>query len=233
MKALWLEPGSAPVPMTLKNDSVAVRDGPLHGHFPRYRNGAQGEERLMLAFGHYQTIPHHMKHVGGNVYRDHISSQILVFQNMDKNVAEPESQDPDFEMHDGFRCAMSFVYMHPGSPETTLRIGYNNDGECKVSWQGKTPTGWWAVNQLQPDARLPSGIDATEPVLSIRFNCKGDETQESGTVYGLLLETSHVYRAIGSVAKNGQVRFYPDDEIRYCKRWHIVLVSKVKPAFVY
>ena len=70
-------------------------------------------------------------------------------------------------------------------------------------------------------------------MFSVRFNYKGEETQESGTVYGLLLETSHVYRAIGSVAKNGQVRFYPDDEIRYCKRWHIVLVSKVKPAFVY
>ena len=233
MKALWLEPGRAPVTMTLENDRVAVREGPLHGHYHRYTNGAQGEEHLMLAFGHYQTTPHHMKHVGGNMYRDHISSQILVFQNMDKNVAEPESQDPDFEMHDGFRCAMSFVYMHPGSAETTLRIGYNNDGECKVSWQGKTPTGWWAVHQLQPDTILPSGIDATEPVFSIRFNCKGDETQESGTVYGLLLGTSHVYRAIGSMDKNGQVCFYTDDELHYCKQWHIVLVSKAKPAFVY
>ena len=233
MKALWLEPGRAPVTMTLENDRVAVREGALHGHYHRYTDGAQGEEHLMLAFGEEKKPPFRMKHVGSNVYRNYNRSQILVFQNMDKNVAEPESQDPDFERHDGFRCANSFVYMHPGSAETTLRIGFDKDGECKVSWQGGTPTGWWAVNQLQPDTRLPSGTDATEPVFSIRFNCKGDETQESGTVYGLLLETSHVYRAIGSVAKNGQVRFYPDDEIRYCKRWHIVLVSKVKPAFVY
>ncbi len=233
MKALWLEPGRAPVCMTQENDRVAVREGRLHGHYHRYTNGAQGEEHLMLAFGHYQTTPHHMKHVGGNVYRDHISSQILVFQNMDKNVAEPESQDPDFERHDGFRCANSFVYMHPGSAETTLRIGFNKDGECKVSWKGGTPTGWWAVNQLQPDTRLPSGTDATEPVFSIRFTCKGDETQESGTVYGLLLGTSQVYRAIGSVDKNGQVCFYTDSEIHFCEQWHIVLVSKAKPAFVY
>ena len=128
--------------------------------------------------------------------------------------------------HDGFRCASSFVYMHPGSAETTLRIGFDKDGECKVSWQGGTPTGWWAVNQLQPGTRLPSGINATEPVFSIRFNCKGDETQESGTVYGLLLGTSHVYRAIGSVDKHGQVRFYTDSEIDFCKPWHIVLVSR-------
>ena len=233
MKALWLEPGRAPVTMTLENDRVAVRAGPLHGHYRMYTNGAQGEKHLMLAFGDEKKPPFRMKHVGGNVYRDHIRSQILVFQNMDKNVAEPESQDPDFEMHDGFRCAMSFVYMHPGSPETTLRIGYNNDGECKVSWQGKTPTGWWAVHQLQPDTILPSGIDATEPVFSIRFNCKGDETQESGTVYGLLLGTSHVYRAIGSVDKNGQVCFYTDDELDSCKPWHIVLVSRSKAAFEY
>ena len=232
MKALWLEPGSAPVTMTLENDRVAVRAGPLHGHYRMYTNGAQGEKHLMLAFGDEKKPPFRMKHVGGNVYRDHIRSQILVFQNMDKNVAEPESQDPDFERHDGFRCANSFVYMHPGSAETTLRIGFDKDGECKVSWQGGTPTGWWAVNQLQPDTRLPSGTDATEPVFSIRFNCKGDETQESGTVYGLLLGTSHVYRAIGSVDKNGQVCFYTDDELGYCKQWHIVLVSKAKPAFV-
>ncbi len=233
MPALWLEPGKAALAMTLDDGQVAVGAGPLHGHYHMYTDRAQGEKRLMLAHGDENKHPFCMKHVGGNVYRAHTKSQILVFQNMDKNVAEPESQDPDFEMHDGFRCAMSFVYMHPGSPETTLRIGYNNDGECKVSWQGKTPTGWWAVHQPQPDAILPSGIDATEPVLSIRFNCKGDETQESGTVYGLLLETSHVYRAIGSVDKNGQVRLYDDDDLGYCKRWHIVLVSKVKPAFVY
>ena len=108
MKALWLEPGRAPVTMTLENDRVAVREGPLHGHYHRYTDGAQGEKHLMLAFGDNQKPPLRMKHVGGNVYRDHIRSQILVFQNMDKNVAEPESQDPDFEMHDGFRCAMSF-----------------------------------------------------------------------------------------------------------------------------
>ena len=113
MKALWLEPGSAPVPMTLKNDSVAVRDGPLHGHFPRYRNGAQDDERLMLAFGHYQTIPHQMKHVGGNVYKATSALRSWFSKT----------------------CSNGFEYMHPGSVETTLRIGFKNDGKCKTQNQ--------------------------------------------------------------------------------------------------
>ena len=147
MKALWLEPGSAPVPMTLKNDSVAVRDGHLHGHFPGYRNGAQDDERLMLAFGHYQTIPHQMKHVGGNVYKATSALRSWFSKS----------------------CSNSFVYMHPGSVETTLRIGFKKDGECKVLRCGGTPASWWAINQLQPDTSLPSDINTTEPVYSIRL----------------------------------------------------------------
>ena len=237
MPALWLEPGKAAVAMTLDDGQVAVGAGPLHGHYHMYTDRAQGEKHLMLAYGDENKQVFCMKHVGGNVYRANTKSEILVFQNKDKNVAEPEFQDLDFEMHSripipDFRCAMSFMYMHPGSPEATLRLGYDKYGECKVSWQGKTPTGWWSVNQLQPDARLPSGIDATNPVFSVRFNHKGEETQESGTVYGLLVGTSHVYRAIGSVDENRQVRLYDDADIGICKLWHIVLVPKVKPSFV-
>ena len=69
-------------------------------------------------------------------------------------------------------------------------------------------------------------------MFAVRFNHKGEETQESGTVYGLLVGTSHVYRAIGSVDENRQVRLYDDADIGICKLWHIVLVSKVKPSFV-
>ena len=144
MKALWLEPGCAPVNMTLDNKSVSVREGALHGHYHWYTDDAQGEHHLMLAFCEKKETamkfenqtPFHMKHVGGNVYRNYNRSQILVFQNMYKDVGEPESQEPDFGKHDGFRCASSFVYMHPGSPESTLRIGFDKHGECKVSWQG-------------------------------------------------------------------------------------------------
>ena len=222
--------------MTLDNKSVSVREGALHGHYHWYTDDAQGEHHLMLAFCEKKETamkfenqtPFHMKHVGGNVYRNYNRSQILVFQNMYKDVGEPESQEPDFGKHDGFRCANSFVYMHPGSPESTLRIGFDKHGECKVSWQGGKPTGWWNVNELEPGTRVPSGTDGTAPVFSVRFNWKGEETQESGTVYGLLLGTWHVYRAIGSVDKNGQVCFYTDDELDSCKPWHIVLVSRSK-----
>ena len=41
-------------------------------------------------------IPFHMKRVGGNVYRNHHRSQILVFQDMNKDVAEPGTKTPIF-----------------------------------------------------------------------------------------------------------------------------------------
>ena len=191
--------------MTLDDDQVAVDPGPLHGHYHRYRANTQ--------------------------------SQILVFQNNDKNVPEPEFQDLYGVMQSGipipdFQCVMSFGYKHPGSPEVTLRLGYDKNGDQKVSWRGNTPTGWWSANPLQDMGRLPSGIDAANPIFSIQFNYKGEETPETGTVYGLVLETSHVYRAIGSVDKKGQVRLYDDNDIGICTKWHIVMVSKEKPSFV-
>ena len=238
MPALWLEPGKAAVAMTLDDGQVAVGAGPLHGHYHMYRDKAQGEKHLIIVYGDeikQQVLC--MKHVGGNVYRANTKSEILVFQNEDKNVTEPEFQDLDDEMLSripipDFQCVMSFIYMHPDSPEATLRLGYDKNGDFKVSWQGKTPTGWWSANELKDGGRLPSGIDAASPVFAVRFNHKGEETQESGTVYGLLVGTSHVYRAIGSVDENRQVRLYDDDDIGICTRWHIVLVSKVKPSFV-
>ena len=62
MEALWLEPGIAPVPMTLENDRDAVTEGPLiehyrvsvqagvlHGHYHTYEDKEEGQKHLMLA----------------------------------------------------------------------------------------------------------------------------------------------------------------------------------------
>ena len=59
-------------------------------------------------------IPFRMKRVGGNVYRNHNRSQILVFQDMNKDVAEPGTNEPECGNEDGFQCLNSFVYCHPG-----------------------------------------------------------------------------------------------------------------------
>ena len=237
MPALWLEPGKAAVAMTLDDDQVAVGAGPLHGHYHIYRDKAQGEKHLIIVYGdESKQQVFCMKHVGGNVYRTNTQSQILVFQNTDKNIPGPELQDHDVDMQSDipipdFHCVMNFTYMHPGSPEVTLRLGYDKNGDQKVSWRGNTPTGWWSANPLQDMGRLPSGIDAASPIWSIRFNWKGEETAETGTVYGLVFGTSHVYRAIGSVDKEKQVRLYDDNDISICTKWHIVMMSKEKPDF--
>ena len=239
MPAWWLEPGKAAVAMTLDDEQVAVDGGPLHGHYHFYRDKAQGEKHLIIVYGDERDESKqqvfHMKHVGGNVYRTNTQSQILVFQNTDMNIPGPELQDHDVDMQSDipipdFDCVMNFTYMHPGSPEVTLRLGCDRkNGDQKVSWRGNTPTGYWSYNDPKHMGPLPSGIDATSPIWCIRFNCKGDETAETGTVYGLVSETSHVYRAIGSVNKEQGVRFYDDADISICTRWHIVMMSKEKP----
>ena len=239
MPAWWLEPGKAAVAMTLDDEQVAVDGGPLHGHYHIYRDKAQGEKHLIIVYGDErdESKQHvfRMKHVGGNVYRTNTQSQILVFQNTDMNIPGPELQDHDVDMQSDipipdFACVMNFTYMHPGSPEVTLRLGYDREnGQQKVSWRGNTPTGHWSYNDPKDMGHLPSGIDAKSPIWCIRFNYKGDETKETGTVYGLVSETSHVYRAIGSVNKEQEVRFYDDTEISFCRGWHIVMMSKEKP----
>ena len=241
MKALWLEPGRAPVNMTLDNDRVPVREGTLHGHYHWYTDGAQGEQHLMLTFCEEKAIemkfdnqiPFRMKRVGGNVYRNHNRSQILVFQDMNKDVAEPGTNEPECGDEDGFQCLNSFVYCHPGQQDANLRIGVTNDGQCKMSWQGGPPTGSWNIKHLQAGTELPSSIDATQPVLTATFHCEGNESQERGTVYALLKGTEYVYRAIGCEDKGAGVRLYTDSELEFLQPWHIVLVARSWTVFVY
>ena len=95
MKALWLEPGRAPVTMTLENDRVAVREGSFHGHYHMYTNGAQGEQHLMLAFGEETKPPFRMKHVGSNEYKKKLQ----------------QVSDPGFPKH-GQECSRARI---PGS----------------------------------------------------------------------------------------------------------------------
>ena len=56
MKALWLEPGRAPVNLTLDNVRMAVREGTLHFHYHWYTDGAQKEQHLMLTFCEEEAI---------------------------------------------------------------------------------------------------------------------------------------------------------------------------------
>ena len=241
MQAQWLEAGRAPVELALKSGLIAVQGGDWHGHYHTCEDSAQGQQRLMLAFCEQKNlemifennIPYRMKLVSRNVYRNWNRNQILVFQNMDKDVAEPETHEPECGDDDGFQCLNSFVYCHPGQQEANLRIGVTKDGQCKISWQGGPPTGSWSINHLQAGTPLPSGIDATQPVFTATFHYEGNESQECGTVCALLQGTEYVYRAIGSADKEAGVRLYTDSELEFLQPWHIVLVARSRTVFVY
>ena len=76
-----------------------------------------------------------------------------------------------------------FVYMHPGMPETSLRIGISGANEFKVSWNGEAATGNWGTCTLLPSRmKLPSGISTAHPILMLTFHYQGNTTRETTTL---------------------------------------------------
>ena len=76
-----------------------------------------------------------------------------------------------------------FVYMHPGMPETSLRIGISGANEFKVSWNGEAATGNWRTCTLLPSRMiLPSGISTAHPILMLTFHYQGNTTRETTTL---------------------------------------------------
>ena len=240
MKAHWLQAGREQVELTLSNGRVAVEGGVLHGHYHTYKDSAQGQKRLMLAFceqkrcvlNFEQQIPYNMQLVADSANRNCTNDQMLVFQDMDKDVTETKTHEPEYDNDGGFRCINSFVYFHPGKREANLRVGLPREGRRKVSWNGGTPTGSWSINNLPAGTELPSGIDATLPVLTVTFHYQGDETKEKTTMCARLQGAAHVFRAIGYADKEAGVRVYSDNELRILKPWHIVLVATSREVFV-
>ena len=123
MEALWLEPSSAPVTITLENDRDCTDQG------------------YVLDFGH--QIPYQMKLVTYGVFRTYARDHILVHRNIDHDVAAPKTQRPAHDDYGVMRWIEDFVYMHPGKTETSLRIGISEANEFKVSGNGETGTGNW------------------------------------------------------------------------------------------
>ena len=240
MQAHWLEAGRAQVELALSNGCVAVQGGDLHGHVHAYKESAQGQQRLMLAFceqkrgvlNFEQQIPYNMQLVADSAYRNCTNDPMLVLRDMDKDVTETKTHEPEYDDDGVFRCINSFVYFHPGKREANLRVGFSREGQWKVSWNGGAPTGSWITNPLQAGTELPSGINATLPVLTVTFHYKGDESLENTTVYGRLQRAAHVFRAIGYADKEAGVRIYNDSEMTILKPWHIVLVATSRAVFV-
>ena len=237
MQAVWLAAGCKPVQIALRDDQVSVQAGVLHGHYHTYEDKEKGRKHLMIAlctdqryvldFGH--QIPYHMKLVTDGAFRTYAKDHILVHRNIDHDVTAPRTQWPAHDEDGVIRWIEDFVYMHPGKPETSLRIGISGANEFKVSWNGEAATGNWGTYTLLPSRqKLPSGISTAHPVLMLNFNHQGDTTQESNTLYGRLEGTTHVFRAIGYVDPESGARVYSDEELVILKGWHIVLVGRYK-----
>ena len=137
MEAQWLEAGRAQVELALSDGCVAVQGGDLYGHVHAYDDAAQGQQRLILAFCEQKRsemdfekqIPYSMQLVADGAYRNYNNDQILVYRNMDKDVTETKTHEPEYENDGGFRCINSFVYFHPGKREANLRVGFSREGQ--------------------------------------------------------------------------------------------------------
>ena len=226
--ALWLHPGYAITPMTLKNGQVHVNEGEGQGYYQTYENS--GKQCVVIIFSGRQTtdfeyqVPHNMRHLNRDVYRNHNNRQIFIVLNSNNPVKVINSDVSTTSGPADFHCVASFLYCHPSKREQSLRLGYH-DKRCKVSFNGNAPTGNWFRSPLQdPNEKIPTGIDRLQPILSVTFHCNGDETKEITTLYGVVQGTNHVYRAIGTTFEDGCHRIYCDGEIDSLSRWHIVLI---------
>ena len=240
MQAIWLATGREPVQIALRDGQVSVQAGVLHGHYHTYEDKEKGRKHLMIAlctdqryvldFGH--QMPYHMKLVTDGAFRTYAKDHILVHRNIDHDVTAARTQWPAHDEDGVMRWIEDFVYMHPGKPETSLRIGISGANEFKVSWNGEAATGTWRTYRFLPGGgKLPSGIDTARRILMLKFHNQGNTTRETNTLYGALEGATHVFRAIGSMDKNSRVRVYKDAQLRILKDWHIVLVATYKDYF--
>ena len=222
MQAVWLAAGCKPVQIALRDDQVSVQAGVLHGHYHRNEDKKTGRKHLVIAlctdqrsvldFGH--QMPYNMNVVPDGAFRSYAKDHILVHRNIDHDVAAPKTQRPAHDEDGVMRWIEDFVYMHPGKPETSLRIGISGANEFKVSWNGEAATGNWGTYTLLPSRmKLPSGISTAHPILMLKFHYQGNTTRETNTLYGRLEGATHVCRAIGYVDKESCVRIYSDDEL--------------------
>ena len=93
----------------------------MHGHVHAYEDSAQGQKRLMLAFCEQKRcvldfekqIPYSMQLVADGAYRNYNNDQMLVYRNMDKDVTETKTHEPEYDDDGVFRCINSFVDIHP------------------------------------------------------------------------------------------------------------------------
>ena len=192
--------------------------------------GACTDQGCVLDFG--DQIPYQMKLVTYGAFRTYARDHILVHRNIDHDVTAARTQWPAHDDDGVMRWIEDFVYMHPGKPETSLRIGISGANEFKVSWNGEAATGTWTTYRFLPGGgKLPSGIDTARRILMLKFHYQGNTTRETSTLYGALEGATHVFRAIGYVDKKSRVRVYKDAELRILKDWHIVLVATYKDYF--
>ena len=158
MQAVWLAAGCKPVQIALRDDQVSVQAGVLHGHYHRNEDKKTGRKHLVIAlctdqrsvldFGH--QMPYNMNVVPDGAFRSYAKDHILVHRNIDHDVAAPKTQRPAHDEYGVMRWIEDFVYMHPGKPETSVRIGISEANEFKVSGNGETATGNWDTYTLLP-----------------------------------------------------------------------------------
>ena len=229
--AVWLDPGQKSMSMTLQNGQVCVEEGDLHGHYETYWNLDVQKWCLNICFSgrilfgsrfEYQA-PHHLKPLGKGVYRAQNDQQILVLNDIDNPVTVGLPCNSISCVYPDFHCQHEFVYCHPSKAEECLLLGWQGVLQ-KVSFRGKEPTGKWSFHEFPEIPGAPAGIDRSRPILSVTFHCKGEESKEITTVYGVVAGTTDVYRAIGSTYTGG-TRIYVDFEMPLLSNWHIVMVS--------
>ena len=235
LSALWLHPGSPAIHMALQNGQVSVNGGEWQGHYHTFSVSQFQQECLAINFSGKENlrfenqVPHSMKPLTSgpvpHVYRNWNNSQILVIKNNDNPVTVEFYDDSEIRDPNGFHCVFAFRHCHPTHNEETLRLGFH-DGNQRVSFNGKAPTGKWSVHEFPQEIYSPpTGIDVRKQVLSVTFHFKGVEAKAETTIYGVIEGTENVYRAIGMADKNGMVRIYSDWESAILSQWHIVLVG--------
>ena len=227
-EALWLEPGKPIISMSLQSAQVRVNNEALHGFYATHQHADFHWQCLQLCFSHRQNpgerfedqVPYNMRPYGTHVYRNYNKQQMFVSLHQ-----EPELPCSSVRCANrDFSVVSEYVYCHPSKPEESLLLGWF-EGEQKVSFKGKEPTGKWGFHDWPSASPVPSGIDGRREILTVTFHCNGEADKEITTLYGMLTGTTDVYRAIGWNNSAGVARIYVDAEMSFLSDWHIVLVS--------
>ena len=215
-EAVWLDAGQAIISMSLQSGQVCANKGPLHGYYATYQHADFGWQCLKLCFSRWQNrgnrfedqVPHNMRPLGTHVYRNYNNQQMFVSVNQEPVLPCSSVSCANRD----FYCMSEYVYCHPSKREESLRLGWL-DGEPRVSFKGKEPTGKWGFHEWPPGHPAPSGIDDSRMVLTVTFHCNGESSKEMTTLYGVVTGTTDVYRAIGWKDSAGVARIYVDAEL--------------------